>query len=556
MSKFNLRRHIHQKSSADCALASMAMFHNIPWETIKDLFVTEILYYRFRIDMDENDPNYFDELFNEAFPSDNSDMIEGASGLTNSDKYYLNTLLGLKSNFIETPYLVPGIPCLISTGHFIKEDNNPVGHAMFFDGQYIYDPAMAPEEYKEDDPLDITNNLLYSIPPFGRCLYMFNDSSLIPKHLAAINNLINHTSPNDKIPFTVILCKDFDKFSPDNYETLYVSSLEKCNEVLEDEFKFPEITYEQFLEKYPAPDRPYFNSTMANEEFVPYEKYKQEGIDYFKEIIEEDRKNKGKIKNNPYTIKAFQLPKELYTRNYKKKSNPLSQYQLQRFAYAVHAVLSEWYHSLPDDKSPETYSLYSSKSSFSHYFTIKGKVFRLSDHSSGEIRIDGGRKRIRSHDLTHVNSFVKQLESVLRNTRDIPYLNRIKELQENLIKSASSGKEISKKKSLDRMAYKKIELSRLINDIMTGKVDDILSELLDIDGQWRKDRFIRFYYLVGKNYEISKVDAQELYKNLTENKNFSDYAYSVTNKRYKNNPGKIKTHTRAKKKTYKRARKK
>jgi hypothetical protein len=598
---YDKRRHITQKTPSDCKLASTAMFFNLDWSTVVDLYSQEVL----GVVAGHGDSaikkahlDYYEKLFNDVF----YDLDSGFSGMNSITSHWLYEVLGVKKT-VELPFLIKGIPCIISTTALAYKDSTDPsgyyfgGHALYFDGNFIYDP-----NWDTSDPnfcgRAYSENLMYGLPPFTTFLYLVDEMSNPEKFLALVSSLkktFDLTEP-DRVLHNFFVIDTLDNYSarlqsakffqnePNilavakkqvidydeiDWDDIFImqdtlpkdiseikeiiaseySSIKDINKSLQESDAMVERDGKLMRIEYPDKDTHwYFNNTCYYNAYT-------DSDEVFKNYLTIDE---VKEKLAGTKIKPKDISDDIFLRksNLKKKSNPLSQYQLQRFAYAVHAVLSEWYRSLPDDKSPETYSLYSSKSSFSHYFTIKGKVFRLSDHSSGEIRIDGGRKRIRSHDLTHVNSFVKQLEAVLRNPRDIPYLNRIKELHENLIKSASSGKAISKKKSLDRMAYKKIELSRLINDIMTGKVDDILSELLDIDGQWRKDRFIRFYYLVGKNYEISKVDAQELYKNLTENKNFSDYAYSVTNKRYKNNPGKIKTHTRAKKKTYKRARKK
>lgn len=319
---FMKKRHIHQKTSADCALASMAMFYNLPWETIKDLYTTEVLNYKARLNMDQNNPNYFDVLFELAFPKkEEAHLIEDAvSGLCNTDMYYLNTVIGGKKNFIEVPYLIVGAPCLITT--FIWKDDNLNGHAMYFDGYYIYNPARPLSNYEKEAPEKVTEDELRIIPPFGDCTYLFNDKSLIPKHIAAINKLIGHNDPSKKIPFRIVVPKDLENFSPDNYNIIYTSSIEEINKIFRDEYKFPSMTFEQYLKKFPELASPYFNSNQADEDFIPYEEFKQKATEYFNKKDEEEKKRK--IKNNPEGIKVTYLPPEIYIRKYKRKPNPIT----------------------------------------------------------------------------------------------------------------------------------------------------------------------------------------------------------------------------------------
>jgi hypothetical protein len=324
---FNKKRHIYQKTAADCALAAMAMFYNIPWETIKDLYSSEILYYKCRIDLDENDPEYFERLFKIAFPSqDNMDDIDSRiSGLNALDKYYLNSIVGY-SNFVEAPYLVLGIPCLINTLYWLNDRIE--GHAMFFDGNFIYDSGIPLSQYELEKPKGVFIYEMKRIPPFGRCTYIFNDDSDIPKHLAQINKLIGHNDPYKIIPFKIIMMKDSKSFDPDNYEIMYESSMENVNEFLQEVEKetWPAMTFEQYLKQYPKLKAPYFNSNMAGEMFAPYEEFKEKSSNFFNNLKkqQEEEALKRKIKKNPETIKVTYLPKEIYIKGYKKKSNPVT----------------------------------------------------------------------------------------------------------------------------------------------------------------------------------------------------------------------------------------
>lgn len=318
--RFIKKRHIHQKTAADCGLASFAMFYKMPWETIKDLYTSEVLHYKGRLNMDQNDPDYFDVLFEVAFPNKEEAYLieEAVSGLSNTDMYYLNTVISGRKNFVEAPYLIAGVPCLITT--FVWKDNYFAGHGMFFDGNYIYDPALPLSEYEKETPEEITDEAILTIPPFGYCTYMFSDTSLIPKHIAAINKLIKHNDPSKKIPFRIVIPEDFKDFSPDNYKVIYTSTIEAVNESLLDKYRFPVMNFEQFLKKYPELASPYFSSDKANEDFVPYDEFKQKATEYFNKKEEEEKKRK--IKNNPETIKVTYLPPEIYIRKYKKKTNP------------------------------------------------------------------------------------------------------------------------------------------------------------------------------------------------------------------------------------------
>ena len=189
---YDTRRHIRQKTPADCDLTSTAMYANLSWDTIVDLYAQEILSTVATLSgskLNKNDPDYYEKLFQQYF----YDLNSGFAGMTSLTSGWLFDVLGMKK-FIEVPFLIRGIPCLISTVPVsVKDPSTPSGyhfegHAMYFDGYFIYDPNWDANRPQFKGRARSTTAAM-KMPPFTTFTYYLDDLKEPAKFFALIDSL-------------------------------------------------------------------------------------------------------------------------------------------------------------------------------------------------------------------------------------------------------------------------------------------------------------------------------------------------------------------------------
>jgi GNAT superfamily N-acetyltransferase len=189
---YDTRRHIQQKTPADCKLSSIAMYFNLSWETIVDLYSQVVLGAITSLpgpNIDKNDPDYYDKLFNQCF----YDLSSGFAGMDYLTTGWLFDILGSK-RFVELPFLIKGVPCLVSTTPVsVKDPTAPCGyyfegHAIYFDGYFLYDPNWDASDPNFEGRMESSLALRF-LPPFTTFYYLLDEMKNSEKFLELADSL-------------------------------------------------------------------------------------------------------------------------------------------------------------------------------------------------------------------------------------------------------------------------------------------------------------------------------------------------------------------------------